>query len=166
MAETDISVWNWRVIQAGKKAEERDCSCRKVENCPLEGKCLHKNVIYQATVTPNQNKDQAKNYIGLTSTTFKERLGNHKFSFRHREHRKETTLSQHVWDLIGNGTPYDIHWKLVNKAKPFSPVSGICELCLVEKFYIMFRPELATINKRDEINNYCPHKISALLGNT
>ena len=26
------------------------------------------------------------NYIGMTSTTFKERLGNHNYTFEHKEH--------------------------------------------------------------------------------
>ena len=149
-----------------KNLQIRQCSCRKVENCPLGGQCLNKNVIYQATVTPNQNEAEAKNYVGLTSTTFKERLGTHKFSFRHEERRRDTTLSQHVWKLKDRNVPHEIKWKLIDKAQPFSPVSGICALCTVEKYYIMFKPELAEINKRDEINNYCPHKISALLENT
>ena len=68
--------------------------------------------------------------------------------------------------LKDRNVPHEIKWKLIDKAQPFSPVSGICALCTVEKYYIMFKPELAEINKRDEINNYCPHKISALLENT
>ena len=45
------------------------CNCRKTPDCPLEGKCLQSNVIYQATVT---TATTIETYVGL-ATNFKER---------------------------------------------------------------------------------------------
>ena len=45
------------------------CNCRKKPDCPLEGKCLQSNVIFQATVTTARTTET---YVGL-ATNFKER---------------------------------------------------------------------------------------------
>ena len=63
------------------------CNCRKKSDCPLEGKCLQTNVIYQATVT---TETATETYVGL-ATNFKERYRNHKTSFRHSKRRKRGT---------------------------------------------------------------------------
>ena len=42
-------------------------------------------------------------------------------------------------------------------------ISGRCELCLKEKYYILFRPESADINSRDEFFSACRHRLSNLL---
>ena len=51
----------------------------KKPDCPLEGKWLQTNVIYQATVA---TETTTETYVGL-ATNFKERYRNHKTSFRH-----------------------------------------------------------------------------------
>jgi len=61
------------------------CNCRKKSDCPLEGKCLQTNAIYQATVT---TETTTETYVGL-ATNFKERYRNHKTSFRHVDTRTE-----------------------------------------------------------------------------
>ena len=61
---------------------------------------------------------------------------------------------------------FDIQWKIVARAKPFSPVSGICALCTLEKFYILTKPNLATLNRNEEIYNTCRHKLGLLLDKT
>ena len=75
-------------------------------------------------------------------------------------------LSQHIWKLKRQKIDYDITWKILDRAKPFSPVSEICNLCTSEKYHIIFKPELATINKKEELNSYCLHKFPVLLENT
>lgn len=44
------------------------CNCRKKSECPLEGKCLQENVVYQAMVT---TETTTESYVGL-ATNFKE----------------------------------------------------------------------------------------------
>ena len=46
----------------------KECSCTRGNVCPVEGKCLQKEVIYQAKVS---TASESQFYIGLTEKTFK-----------------------------------------------------------------------------------------------
>ena len=146
------------------KEDSRTCTCNKNDTCPLNGQCLTKNIVYQATVT-QENLDK-NTYIGLTAQTFKKRLNKHNFDFRHIENRTETKLSGHIWDLKESNIKFDIKWKVLDRAKPFSPISETCNLCIREKFYIVYKSELGTLNHRDEMKTNCRHKQSVLLDKT
>ena len=160
-----ISANNAKILkQLEEKSEVRTCNCPKNSTCPLNGQCLTENLIYQATVTEN---DGLKNtYIGLTSSSFKTRLGNHNKSFTHERYCHETSLSSYLWSLKQKNVEYDLDWKIMARAKPFCPVTGVCQLCTREKYFIIYKPELATLNTRSEINTHCRHKQTALLDNT
>ena len=119
--------------------------------------------MYQAKVKTDGDE---QTYIGLASTTFKLRLANHKTSFNKEEKRCTTTLSSHIWAIKDRGEEYELEWKLIGRAQPFSPISGNCNLCNLEKYYITFKPSMATLNKKEEINNWCPHKDKMLLDKT
>ena len=162
-----ISSHNSKVIskEQGPKLDVKGCNCTTKANCPLQGKCLTENVVYQATV--NQTQDKIVNtYVGLTSTSFKERWRNHKTSFNLENYSKATTLSLHIWKLKNAQKNYTISWKILSKARPYSPVSGICPLRIREKYFILFKPHLATLNTRTELTSACRHKTAHLLENT
>ena len=150
------------------KEEQPDlpCNCRKKNPCQLEGKCRAKNVIYQTTVTTQQTPPQIETYIGMTANEFKLRISNHKKSFKRAKYINETTLSQHIWKLKNEKTKYKIKWKILARSKPYNPITGVCNLCTLEKFYILFKSELGTLNKKEEIFNHCRHKRKLLLDNT
>ena len=135
----------------------RKCNCRIPQDCPLSGECLTKNIIYQATVTQT-NSDKTEKYVALTSTEFKKRLANHKTSFRLNNHSTATTISGHIWDLKRQGIDFELNWRILAKSQSCSPASQKCWLCLKEKYFIMFKPELATLNKRSELFTACLHK--------
>ena len=157
--ERIISSRNSKIL-AAPQVEKRKCNCPQTTPCPLDGKCLTENLIYQATVTQD---DQTTNcYIGLASTSFKARYYTHKNSFKDEE-VNQTSLSKFVRKLTEKNINHTISWKMVDRAQPFSPVTGNCALCNREKFYIMFRPNLADLNSRSEIYANCRHKASALL---
>ena len=60
-------------ITSGSRTNE--CNCRGgVINCPVEGGCLIKSIVYIAEVISNQDKDE---YIGLAANNFKGRFLNH-----------------------------------------------------------------------------------------
>ena len=90
------------------------------------------NVIYQATVTPKNNPTKPENYVDLCSTTFKERFHNHTTSFKYKEKANSTMLSSHIWDLKNQKIDFEITWKILEIAKHFSPVTGLCNLCRKE----------------------------------
>ena len=50
-----------------------------------------------------------KEYIGMTSTTFKERFRNHKTSINNKRHPTETELSKYVCKLKDSGKPVNIN---------------------------------------------------------
>ena len=158
-----ISAHNQKILQESESEKgEKMCNCQKPP-CPLQGKCLTDNMVYQAKV---KTDSEEQTYIGLSSTTFKKRLANHKTSFKYETKRGTTTLSNYVWDLKNRGIDYELEWNLIGRAQPFSPISGICNLCTLEKYHILFTPQMATLNKKDEINNWCPHKDKMLLDKT
>ena len=157
--ENIISGRNAKIL-AKPEPEKRACSCPATKTCPLDGKCLTDNLVYHATVT--EENQIVRNYTGLTSTTFKKRLGVHTQTFNDPT-VSQTSLSKHIWELKKKNIEYTLKWRLVDRAKPFSPVTGICALCIREKFYIMFRPNQADLNSRNEMFNNCRHKQSQLL---
>ena len=157
-----ISSHNAKILKEGVDADPpRECNCRKKAECPVENKCLQKGVVYQATVT--REDDQVDTYIGLTATTFKERWSNHKSNFRTRNPKNATGLSKHIWKLEDQKIGFGIKWRIVSRAKPYNHVTNVCQLCIREKYFIIFKPEMASINERSEIAGPCLHKHGQLL---
>ena len=120
--------------------------------------------IYQATVTTNDNKPD-QTYVGLTSNTFKIRFNNHKNSFNYRRKKHSTELSNYVWDLKDNNVDFNIKWKILKQAKPYNNTLNRCNLCLSEKYFIICKPSLAILNKRNELVSSCRHADKFLIKN-
>ena len=95
----------------------------------------------------------------------RDRISKHEGNFRHR-HQPGTRLSSHVWKLKDQGAPFTITWRILSRASTFNPTSGMCRLCLKEKYMIMFSPPPASLNKRSEIFSSCRHRQGKLLDNT
>jgi hypothetical protein len=143
--------------------QSQNCNCRNKEGCPLMGHCQERGVIYQATVLTEGERNQT--YIGLTAGTFKKRFDGHTSTFRN-ETLKGTTLSSYIWKLKNEGKNSEILWKVISKATPFSPVTEQCALCTAENFYIIYKPELGSLNTRNELGAHCRHKQRVLLDKT
>jgi hypothetical protein len=141
-----------------------ECNCRKGKQCPLDGKCLTEGIIYQAKITRLDNS-KVESYIGLTDNSFKTRFNGHTSSFRNEPKRNSTALSHYVWKLKDNNTPYEIKWKLITRAQSYSTTSKLCNLCLKEKYFIICKPDMATLNNRNELASECRHKKRHLLSN-
>ena len=138
-----------------------ECNCRSRDKCPLDGKCLIKSIVYQATVTTNDNKPD-QTYVGLTANTFKTRFTNHKASFTsEKKNTPPKTHSKYIWQLKEKSIEHEIKWKILKRASPYSNTSNRCNLCLWEKYYIICKPTLATLNKRNELSSSCRHAIDA-----
>ena len=105
------------------------CNCRKKNECPLEGECLTKEIVYQTTIT---TKDTTETYIGLTASEFKTRWRNHKTSFTHEKRKNDTELSKSLWQLKDKQEEYSIAWRIVAKVKPYMYTNHTkrCNLCL------------------------------------
>jgi len=140
------------------------CNCRNPNQCPLDNKCLTKSLIYQATVTTDNHRPPAT-YIGLTENTFKIRFNNHTASFQHPQKRTNTELSKYIWNLKESNIRYTINWKVIKRAKSFNPATKRCNLCLWEKYYILCRRNMSTLNRRNELISTCRHATKYMLGN-
>ena len=142
--------------------ETRTCNCRIRTDCPLNGNCLTKNIIYQTTVT-RQDDNSHETYIGLCATDFKTRFRNHKSSFTHQYKQNQTELSKYIWNLKNNNINYKIEWKIMQKSQPYSNTTKRCNLCLTEKYITTYKPKESSLNKRSEIASSCRHSRSYLL---
>ncbi len=138
-----------------KKNDESDerCNCRNKEECPLNGKCLTKSVVYKAEASTATG--QSFTYIGLTENEFKTRYYGHTQSFRDEKYRLSTELSKIIWDLNDKKVEHCIDWKIITKSRSYKPGSRFCNLCLTEKLHIIKNPD--SINKRSELLSKCRH---------
>jgi len=108
---------------------------------------------------------EEKRYTGVHKGPFKGRYYAHRSNIKHK-HQNQTTLSRYVWTLkdnIPHPIPYEIEWEILAKEKPYNPVTGVCRLCLMEAYVLMFDEMNTTLNSRDEYWTICPHKKEFLL---
>ena len=147
-----------------EEANAKLCNCRKKDSCPLNGECLQPAVIYQAKVTRSDN-NQSETYIGLTESEFKTCYRNHTNSFRNAKSKNSTELSKYIWHLKENKIDYDITWSVTGHAKPYNSASKRCNLCLSEKYVIIYELHRCTLNKRNELVSACRHRNKMLQRN-
>ena len=140
------------------------CNCPRYKECPVRGECLKSEIVYQATVE-HMNTNHVETYVGLSSQTFKARLAGHTKSFKHRRYSSDTTLSAHVWKLRDEGVPFQLTWRIIDRGKAYDYIKKKCDLCIKEKYHIIFRPKSASLNKRNELGANCRHKDKTLLKN-
>ena len=129
----------------------------------MVGQCLKTSVIYRATVKTNSTTET---YTGLTGGTFKKRYDKHNSDFRHVKYRHASTLSTYIWKLKEDNVAFETTWKIMDRAPAFNPTTRKCRLCTKEKYYIMFKPDGASLNERQELYATCRHRLKQLLGNT
>ena len=128
----------------------------------VPGACNQKGVIYQAIVTSGGGKN-IQTYVGLAKD-FKQRFSKHKTSMEKPSPSNSTTLSSHFLTQKEAGHDPKISWKfLKTNIQTFNPVKEICNLCISEKYHILYMPGSETLNSRSEIFSACRHKRSELL---
>ena len=108
-----ITSHNKTVLSNEKSEAEqtRQCNCRNKTSCPLQGKCLQKGVIYQATIMQS-NTGKQDTYIGVTENEFKTRYNQHTSSFKFEHRSSTTTLSEHIWKLKKNKIDHNYYHKV------------------------------------------------------
>ena len=52
---------------------------------------------------------------------------------------------------------FSIQWKILRKAKPYCNVTKRCNLCIMEKYFIICKPKMAMLIKRSELTDTCSH---------
>lgn len=148
-----IKTHNAKIIKKElSEKEEKTCNCRITTNCPLQGNCLQKAVVYKASVETNNNK---VTYIGLAGGTFKQRFNNHMKSFKNEIYKNETELSKYIWNLKNNKQQFSVSWEIIKTSNTNIRESGQCNLCITEKLQILLTKD--NINKRTEFLSKCRH---------
>lgn len=157
-----IKQHNDRVLNRVTGNETRPCNCRDKPNCPMDGQCLSKCIVYKAVVEANNTNST---YYGVCEGEFKSRYNNHTKSFRLRKYENDTELSKCIWSLKDNNTEYAIKWSIVSKAIPYKCGSRRCDLCLAEKVAIVRSEPKGLLNKRTELISKCRHRNKYVIGN-
>ena len=155
-----ITAHNRQLLNKNKPKQEKPCTCRG-KSCPVQGKCKQEGTIYQAIVkhtSPETGQEVIQKYVGLAATTFYERHQNHKTTFKLRGHETKSALSKYLWSLKDKDIEYKLSWKIIDRARKFSPVSKTCSLCTLERFYLICHKETHTLNQNNEFGNECIHK--------
>ena len=147
---TLVSSHNNKLLRRNTIQPAQGCNCRDgPHTCPLP------------TQDCQKESDGVEHYTGLTGGSFKDRWSKHNSDINLS--KASTTLSSHILKLKEARKPYTITWDIMDRAPVFSPVSRKCRLCLKEIYYIMFKPESATLNQRKELFNTCRHRKQNLL---
>ena len=121
-------------------------------------------MVYRREVT-SSSTEPTNNYIGLTELSFKDRFYKHKNPFKYRNKINSTELSNHIWNLKDRKIEnVDIKWTILDRAPAFKNGSKRCDLCLTEKYHIIYE-DFETLNKRNELLSNCRHKCKFLLCN-
>ena len=136
-----------------------ECNCKSRSDCPMNGLCKLDNVVYQAIIYRKEDISDKKYYIGVSSTNWKIRYGNHKFSFSHEHQKNQTALSKHYWGLKNKGLTPDIQWSILKRSSTPKSFDSRCNLYLEEKIHILLFPEpKKLLNKRNELIARCRHR--------
>ena len=114
-----------------------NCNCKTKVNCPVNGLCNLKNIVYQAIIFIKENIKDKKTYTGILSVRWKLRYSNHIDSFYHEHLCNQTALSKHFWKLKNKGLTPEILWRLLKRSSTLSCFDGRCNLCLEEKIQII-----------------------------
>ena len=72
-----INLHSKKIINSPKDNIARTCCIRK-HQCPFNEKCLTNNILYKASITPNEEYSKTKIYYDVSETAFKLRYANHK----------------------------------------------------------------------------------------
>ena len=85
-----------RVSKNQEHSDKISCNCTIKDNCPLDGKCLHECIVYQANVVTN---NEWKEYFRTAEEEFKLCYNNQIVSFRYKKRVNNTELSKYLWKV-------------------------------------------------------------------
>ena len=168
----EISRHNSKILigDSDPRLPEPRCNCqaRLKPNCPLPNACTINCVVYRALVT-NGTDGTSTTYTGLSEPPFKNRVRRHLSDIDHYNpgtdgHKPGTRLSSHCGEMKLKNIPYNIEWSILKRTNgAYNPVTNFCQLCTMEKFFILFNPDDAKLNLRSEFFSHCRHKVKHLL---
>ena len=69
--KTIINNHNKNILAKKSSRDKSTCNCPNKDNCPLNGQCQIGEVVYQITLTSNQQNYKDKKYFGIAEESFK-----------------------------------------------------------------------------------------------
>ena len=144
-----------KILSEAETHQEKSCNCCNKNNCPLNGNCQVKTIVYKATVT---TQDNYRIYYGTSEDEFKTRYNNHTKSFRNRQYVNETELSNYIWQLNDNRIDFHLKWEIAAFTSPYKCGTRRSDLCLTEKLFIVRADPLTLLNKSTELISKCRHR--------
>ena len=74
-------------------------------------------------------------------------------------------MSNYYWKVKEAGGEPIVTWKVLEANIPtYNPVRKVCRLCIREKYNIVLKPHLGTLNSRQEMFAHCRHMRFELIG--
>ena len=157
------NIINKRIINPPIDNIARTCNCIRKHQFPLNEKCLTNNVLYKASITPNEENPKTKIYYGVCETTFKGRYANQKKTFNNIKYQTDTELSNEYWNIISANKTSSVSWEILGTHKSYNQGSKRCLLCLNEKPAVALHKDDNMLNKRLEIISKCRHRNKYML---
>ena len=151
-----INNHNKKLLYPHTNDKDLPCNCKNLHDCPLNGKCQTKSIIYKASISAPNSPTQ--HYFGCCETEFKTRFYNHRQSFNHQEKANATELSKTLWKYKDKGIKPLITWSIVCKSFAYTSGAKRCNLCLAEKLAILQADQRTLLNKRSEFVSKCRHR--------
>ena len=159
-----INAHNKKIINPPKDNITRTCNCIRKHQCPLNEKFLTNNVLYKASITPNEENSKTKICYGVSEkSAFKLRYANHKKTFNNIKYHTDTELSNKYWNTISANKTSRISWETLGTHKSYNQSSKPCLLCLNEKLAITLHGDDNMLNKRSEVISKCRYRSKYML---
>ena len=64
-----------------------------------------------------------------------------------REFMTKGYVCNHIWKLRDQDLDWRLTWGVLGHARPYNPMTGICRLCWLEKYFILYGDKVS-LNKR------------------
>ena len=151
-----VNSHNRKILHPPVNNQNKTCNCIKKIDCPLQGKCLNENTLYQADIS--SENFQTKIYYGTSETKFKIRYSNHKKSFSYEKHKSDTQLSNELRKVKASKEKPVLVWKILGQYQPYNVNTKRCVPCLNEKLQIAIYIRNNMLNKRTEVISKCWHR--------
>ena len=140
-----LSRQNKTVLASKNTNVHPPCNCRRKAECPLNGDCRKKAIVYKASISTDSN-DPPKSYYGCCKTEFKSRFYNHGQTFKSKQKRYATELSKAFWEAIDNGRDPYVEWSISASSSTYQPGAARCNLCLYQPGSSTYQPGAARCN--------------------
>ena len=126
--KTIINNHNKNILEKKPLIDTLFCNCRNKKDCLLNGQYQIGEVVYESTLTSNQQIYRDKKYFGIAEESFKGRLYNHNLSFRNKFYKSDIELSKELWKIkMKNYTP-KITRRIIRKCRRYNYNSRKCYL--------------------------------------